>query len=59
MGGKGMAEKVKIVLDIGAEIKDLQSKIPQLQQQLNKVKLTGLSGQNLAADFDNIQKRFK
>ena len=54
-----MAEKVKIVLDIGAEIKDLQSKIPQLQQQLNKVKLTGLSGQNLAADFDNIQKRFK
>lgn len=54
-----MAEKVKIVLDIGAEIKDLQSKIPQLQQQLNKVKLTGLSGQNLAADFENIQKRFK
>ena len=36
-----MAEKIKIVLDIGAEIKDLQSKIPQLQQQLNKVKLTG------------------
>ena len=54
-----MAEKVKIVLNIGAEIKDLQSKIPQLQQQLNKVKLTGLSGQNLAADFENIQKRFK
>lgn len=54
-----MAEKVKIVLNIGAEIKDLQSKIPQLQQQLNKVKLTGLSGQNLVADFENIQKRFK
>ena len=54
-----MAEKIKIVLDIGAEIKDLQSKIPQLQQQLNKVKLTGLSGQNLTTDFENIQKRFK
>lgn len=54
-----MAEKIKIVLDIGAEIKDLQSKIPQLQQQLNKIKLTGLSGQNLTTDFENIQKRFK
>jgi TP901 family phage tail tape measure protein len=52
-------KKINIVLNIGAEIKDLQSKIPQLQQQLNKVKLTGLSGQNLTTDFENIQKRFK
>lgn len=52
-------KKINIVLNIGAEIKDLQSKIPQLQQQLNKIKLTGLSGQNLTTDFENIQKRFK
>lgn len=52
-------KKIRISLDINAELGKVQSKVSQLQQQLNKVKLTGLSGQNLTTDFENIQKRFK
>lgn len=60
LGGKGMADKkIRISLDINAELGKVQSKVSQLQQQLNKVQLTGLSGQALVSDFDNIQNRIK
>lgn len=52
-------KKIRISLDINAELGKVQSKVSQLQQQLNKVQLTGLSGQALVSDFDNIQNRIK
>lgn len=52
-------KKIRISLDINAELGKVQSKVFQLQQQLNKVQLTGLSGQALVSDFDNIQNRIK
>lgn len=52
-------KKIRISLDINAELGKVQSKISQLQQQLNKIQLTGLSGQALVSDFDNIQNRIK
>lgn len=52
-------KKIRISLDINAELGKVQSKVSQLQQQLNKVQLTGLSGQTLVSDFDNIQNRIK
>ena len=52
-------KKIRISLDITAELGKVQSKVSQLQQQLNKVQLTGLSGQALVSDFDNIQNRIK
>ena len=52
-------KKIRISLDINAELGKVQSKVSQLQQQLNKIQLTGLSGQALVSDFDNIQNRIK
>nr|DAF00313.1 MAG TPA: minor tail protein [Herelleviridae sp.] len=52
-------KKIRISLDINAELGKVQSKVSQLQQQLNKVQLSGLSGQALVSDFDNIQNRIK
>lgn len=52
-------KKIRISLDINAELGKVQSKVSQLQQQLNKVQLTELSGQALVSDFDNIQNRIK
>lgn len=52
-------KKIKISLDINAELGNVQSKVSQLQQQLNKIQLTGLSGQALVSDFDNVQNRIK
>jgi TP901 family phage tail tape measure protein len=52
-------KKIRISLDINAELGNVQSKVSQLQQQLNKIQLTGLSGQALVSDFDNIQNRIK
>lgn len=52
-------KKIRISLDINAELGNVQSKVSQLQQQLNKIQLTGLSGQALVSDFDNVQNRIK
>ncbi len=52
-------KKIKISLDINAELGNVQSKVSQLQQQLNKIQLTGLSGQALVSDFSNVQNRIK
>lgn len=52
-------KKIRISLDINAELGNIQSKVSQLQQQLSKIQLTGLSGQGLVSDFDNIQNRIK
>ena len=52
-------KKIRISLDINAELGKVQSKVSQLQQQLNKVQLTGLSRQALVSDFDNVQNRIK
>lgn len=52
-------KKIRISLDINAELGKVQSKVSQLQQQLNKIQLTELSGQALVSDFDNIQNRIK
>lgn len=50
-------KKIRISLDINTELGNIQSKMSQLQQQLNKVQLNGLSGRALVSDFDNIQNR--
>lgn len=52
-------KKIRISLDINAELGNVQSKVSQLQQQLNKIQLTGLSGQALISDFNNVQNRIK
>lgn len=52
-----MDKKIRISLDINTELGNIQSKMSQLQQQLNKVQLNGLSGRALVSDFDNIQNR--
>lgn len=52
-------KKIRISLDINAELGNVQSKVSQLQQQLNKIQLTGLSGQTLISDFNNVQNRIK
>lgn len=52
-------KKIRISLDINAELRNVQSKVSQLQQQLNKIQLTGLSGQALISDFNNVQNRIK
>lgn len=52
-------KKIRISLDINAELGNVQSKVSQLQQQLNKIQFTGLSGQALASDFNNVQNRIK
>lgn len=52
-------KKIRISLDINAELGNVQSKVSQLQQQLNKVQLSGLSGQALISDFNNVQNRIK
>lgn len=52
-------KKIRIFLDINAELGNVQSKVSQLQQQLNKIQFTGLSGQSLVSDFNNIQNRIK
>ena len=54
-----MDKKIRISLDINAELGNVQSKVSQLQQQLNKIQLTGLSGQALISDFNNVQNRIK
>lgn len=52
-------KKIRISLNINAELGNVQSKVSQLQQQLNKIQLTGLSGQALISDFNNVQNRIK
>lgn len=52
-------KKIRISLDINAELGNVQSKVSQLQQQLSKIQLTGLSGQALISDFNNVQNRIK
>ena len=52
-----MDKKIRISLNINTELGNIQSKMSQLQQQLNKVQLNGLSGRALVSDFDNIQNR--
>lgn len=52
-------KKIRISLDINAELGNVQSKVSQLQQQLKKIQLTGLSGQALISDFNNVQNRIK
>lgn len=52
-------KKIRISLDINAELGNVQSRVSQLQQQLNKIQLTGLSGQALISDFNNVQNRIK
>lgn len=52
-------KKIRISLDINAELGNVQSKVSQLQQQLNKIQLTGLSGQALISNFNNVQNRIK
>ena len=45
-----MDKKIRISLDINTELGNIQSKMSQLQQQLNKVQLNGLSGRALVSD---------